>query len=537
MTTTIGQYLLDSLQEHGVNHIFGVPGDYVLRFDKLIEEHTIEYINATRENTAGYMADAYARIKGLGAACITYGVGINITNALAQAYTESSPVILISGAPGTDELLKSYRLHHLINQKSQLDIFKEVTVAQTVLDNPETAAAEIDRVLSLCLAYKKPVYIELPRNMVDKKIKTRKKEKPHPQSCNKTLLKQINHTLQDVLARSKKPVLWVGHEITRFSLSQEVLSFAEKYQIPIVSSLLGKTVISEYHPLFVGLYQGKMSRPDILKFVENCDCLIALGVLLSDMDTGIFTAKLNQEMQIIASEESLKINGQQHEISLSEIVQQLNRIKLSQAFAYKVPQRTLETYESKNKKITADAVFNIIQKHLDKNSVVVTDIGDCLFGGSELVLNQNSFFACSFFGTLGFAVPGAIGAQIAAPDKRVIGIVGDGAFQMTCTELSTAVRYGLDPIIILLNNQGYGTERPLLDGSYNDIVNWNYTALTTMLGGGIGVKIDTEKQFDKALETALSQRKTFYLIEVPIDKTDFSIPMQRFFNVVKTKIN
>ena len=173
-TTTIGQYLLDQLHSYGVNHIFGVPGDYILQFDKQIENHAIEFINATRENTAGYMADAYARLNGIGAACTTYGVGINITNAVSQAYVENSPLVIISGTAGSEEFSSCSYLHHMfksstnhLRDTTQMDIFRKITVAQALLDNPSTAQAQIDWVLEQCLAHKKPVYIEIPRSRVE----------------------------------------------------------------------------------------------------------------------------------------------------------------------------------------------------------------------------------------------------------------------------------------------------------------------------------------------------------------------------------
>jgi TPP-dependent 2-oxoacid decarboxylase len=180
-----------------------------------------------------------------------------------------------------------------------------------------------------------------------------------------------------------------------------------------------------------------------------------------------------------------------------------------------------------NARTTTQRVFECIQSHLLENHLIVSDVGDCLFASSDLVLNQNSFISCAYFASLGFGIPGAIGAQIADPKRRVIAIVGDGGFQMTATELSTALRYHLDPIVIVLNNQGYGTERILLEGSYNDIVNWNYWEIPRFLGGGVGIKAETETEFDGALNKAIAHRGEFYLIEVELEKMDFSPALHR----------
>lgn len=542
--TTIGQYLLDALYKRGVRHIFGLPGDYVLRFDKLIEQHKIHFVNTTRENTAGYMADAYGRFRGMGVACITYGVGINITNALSQAFVESSPLVVISGAAGTDEGLKDVKLHHLINKSpnthpdtTQLEIFKQVTIDQAVLNNPSQAQEMVDRVLDNCIKKSKPVYIEIPRDMVEAVIEKHTPQPNLPPPTDPQALKEAIAEVEHILRTCRRPVIWVGHEIQRFGLADVVLKFAEKYRIPIISSLLGKTTIDEHHPLFVGVYMGQLSNPQVIEFVDQCDCAFVFGVMLTDIDTGIFTAKLNHEQRVVACTDGITIGHHSYnDIALSQFLHKTADLHLDVRFRMEYPSladRKIPVFKAKPKtKITAKRIFECVQHHLTSKSIIATDIGDCLFGSADLVLDQNSFLACAYFASLGFGTPGAIGAQIAEPQKRVIGIVGDGAFQMTSMELSTAVRYGLDPIIIVLNNHGFGTERPLLEGAYNDIQDWNYSEIPRVLGGGIGLLASTEEEFDQALTQAMSERGTFYLIEVPLEKTDFTPTLQCFFELI-----
>lgn len=540
-TMTIGKYLLEALYAKGIKHIFGIPGDYVLRLDKLIEEHKkIQFINATRENTAGYMADAYARFRGLGCACITYGVGLNIVNAMSQAFVEDSPVVLISGTAGTDEFVKHPILHHLINRHAnnshdfditQLSILKNVTIDQAVLTDPETAADEIDRVLEACIREKKPVYIEVPRDKVEAVIPQHKvREAPTPASDPAALQEALEETLK-ILEKSEKPLLWIGHELSRYGLADTVLKFAEKHQIPIVSSLLGKTVVSEKHPLFAGVYSGIMSRPDIQKLVDETDCLILLGVKLSDMDTGMFTAKLDHELKVFADIDQIAINNHEYsKVLFADFIKGLHKLKLNKTYARKTPRPALPAHfkPASGKPTTIARFFECLQSHLKPEYIVFTDVGDCMFGSADLVLGQNSFQACAFFASLGFGTPGSIAAQLALPERRVIGIIGDGAFQMTCMELSTAVRYKLDPVIIVLNNHGYGTERPLLEGDYNDILDWNYYKIPDVLGGGKGIKVETEEALDRALTDALKQRGQFHLIQIELDKLDFSPALTRF---------
>jgi indolepyruvate decarboxylase len=547
-TLPVGQYLLDRLHSYGVEHIFGIPGDYVLQFDKMIEEHPIHFINTTRENTAGFMADAYARTRGLGAACITYGVGINITNAVSQAFVENSPVVIISGAASTKEFLSSQRLHHLFNKplrgrrdETQLEIFKKITVAQTVLENPETAASEIDRVLGECLCQKKPVYIELPRDQVTAPVnyqRDRIDEALHPGS-SQAALSEVLGEIKGILKNCRRPVIWAGHELQRFALADSLLHFAEKYHIPIVTSLLGKSTISENHPLFVGLYQGRMSREEVSSYVESCDCILILGVVFNDVDTGMFTANLENLQKIIASTETISINHHQYnDIFLKDLIDSLSTLDLNIRFKDDYPasiDRGVPAFKPEAAKMTTTRLFECLQSHLSHEHMIVSDFGDCLFGSAELTVEQNSFFSNAFFATLGFGVPGAIAVQIANPGRRVISLVGDGAFQMTCMELSTAIRYGADPIVILLNNHGYATERPLLEGKFNDIGNWNYASLPQVLNGGVGFHVKTEAEFEKALLKSLSARGQYYLIEVELGKADFSPALKRFCKLVEER--
>lgn len=547
-TQTVGTYLLDTLYDEGVRHIFGIPGDYVIRFNKQIESHPIQFINTTRENTAGYIADAYARIAGLGVACITYGVGINIVNSLAQAYVEGSPVVVISGAAGQGESGQQGVLHHLIHQpadgldRTQLEIFKQVTVAQAVLDDSVEAPQKIQEILRICKDTNQPVYIELPRDQVEAPLQ--EVNLPHAQDLKsdpKALQQALDETLQ-LLQQSKRPLIWAGHEVRSYGLQKSLLQFAENNQIPIVSTLLGKTVMDEHHPLFVGVYQGDMSEKSIAQFAHQADACLAIGALLTDVDTGMFTAKLYEEKRIKADKKGIRIGHDDYpNVRFVDFVEGLVNVRRDPVYQYSIPSRSASidtTFVAQaDTKITSARLFDCLQSYISSDQYIVTDIGDCLFGATDLVLRQNSFQACAYFATLGFCVPGAVGAAVALPDRRVIGLVGDGAFQMTAAELSTAARYGLDPVIILLNNHGYGTERPLLEGEFNDIQNWQYSQLAEVLGGnGYGIRVTTEEEFDTALATALAERGRYVIIEVDLEKLDFSPAMERFCALVKSRI-
>ncbi|MFV0341063.1 MAG: alpha-keto acid decarboxylase family protein [Parachlamydiaceae bacterium] len=535
MAETLGNYLLDELYRRGVEHLFGVPGDYVLRFNKTTEAHPMQFINATRENTAGYMADAYARVRGLGAVCTTYGVGLNIVNSISQAYVENSPVVLISGAPGQKELDNSPFLHHLIPKKenarginTQLEILSKITVAQTCLTDPLTAPAEIQRVLNEAVWQKRPVYIEFPRDLVLRELQATSFPPIYPPQGDPALLKQKLNATKALFENAKHPLIWVGHEVMRLKIADQILRFAEKWQIPIATSLLGKSAFDENHPLVLGVYQGEMSRPEVVKYVNQTDGLLMLGLIQTDVDTGLFTTSFEATPKF-----SVKLDSN----LLKEFVYQIFNLDIKKE-KNPLPNKQSPTAHSQpsSEKITIQKALDTLQEKISNDHLLISDVGDCLFGASDLVVPQNSYFSNAYFESLGFAVPGAIGLAIAQKNKRVIALVGDGAFQMTGIELSTALRYSLDPIVILFNNQGYGTERPLIEGNFNDIVNWNYSQLPALLGGGIAVRVETCGQFAQALSDALETRGTYTLIEIVMDKLDFSNAAKRFSQVAQALV-
>src|SRR6188508_855069 len=165
---SIGQYLIRRLQDYGLKHVFGIPGDYIPTFYSMLEASPIDVVGCTREDAAGFAADAYARVHGMGAVCVTYCVGgLSLCNSIAGAYAEKSPVVVISGAPGVDERRSDPLLHHRVRDfNTQREVFEKITVASALLDDPLTAFREIDRCLAAAARYKRPVYLELPRDRV-----------------------------------------------------------------------------------------------------------------------------------------------------------------------------------------------------------------------------------------------------------------------------------------------------------------------------------------------------------------------------------
>jgi indolepyruvate decarboxylase len=541
--SNIGAYLIQRLHEHGVRHVFGVPGDFVLGFNKQLEDSPlVEFINTCDEQGAGFAADAYARLQGLGAVCITYCVGgLKIANTTAQAYAEKSPVVVISGSPGINERAKNPLLHHKVKDfDTQHKVFQQLTVASTVIDDPNTAFQEIDRVIATALRYKRPVYIELPRDMVNQPGNPNYKPAISLESSDPDALQEVLEEAVAMINMAHQPVILAGVEIHRFGLQETLLQLVETTQIPVASTILGKSVFRESHPCYLGVYGGGMGQEDVRQAVESSDCLILLGAFMSDLNLGIFTAHLDPKRSINVTSEKASIQFHTYdEIRLQDFVQGLIAADIRPRLLERSPQTPapLESFPTPDCKITLQRLFARLNAFLSEGIVVIADTGDALFAGSELLIpNRSEFLAPAYYASLGFAVPASLGVQFANPQLRPLVLVGDGAFQMTGLELSTVARYHLNPIVIVLNNKGYGTERPMQDGKFNDVLNWRYSKLPELLGVGVGFEVTTEVELEQALTASRKHTDSFCILDVHLDPSDTSEVLKRLTSALAKKV-
>ncbi len=531
---SIGEYLLRKLENYGIEHIFGIPGDYVLRFYKLIEQSSIQHVGMTREDAAGYAADAYARTKGMGAVCVTYCVGgLSTVNAVAGAYAEKSPVVVISGSPGIKERGKDALLHHKVRDfHTQQRIYDEITVATALLDEPFTAFNEIDRVLDAVYRYKRPGYIEIPRDMVDVRGTLYQGPSTGGHVSDPDVLDAAIDDACNFINKSKKPVILAGVELHRFGYQDKLIKLVEEKRIPVVATLLGKSVIPESHPLYLGIYEGAMGRKEVREFVEDSDCVIILGAFMTDVNLGIYTANLDRARSIYATSEKIAVRYHTYEdVMFDDFIDGINASKLRKRrkpnLGWALPDAEPFAVEA-NAPLTVSRLFQHVNEFISDELTVIADVGDSLFGAVELRIHQHTnFISPAYYTSMGFAVPASVGAQFSMPDTRCLVIVGDGAFQMTGTELSTIVRHEFNPIILVLNNHGYGTERHLLEGTFNDIGCWNYSGMPSLFGTGRGFHVRTEGEFDEAIKAALAETRHFTLIEAELEKLDTSPALAR----------
>ena len=470
-------------------------------------------------------------------------------NTTAQAYAEKSPVVVISGAPGLKEQIKNPMLHHKVRDfDTQKKIFDQITVASTVLGDPQTAAFEIHRVISSALQLKRPVYIELPRDVVSTKISG---QYPHPldiqesQNSDPNALREAITESTNMINAAKRPVIIAGEEIHRFELQDKLLVLVNKTQIPVAATILSKSVISELHPLFIGIYEGAIGQEKAREYVESSDCLIILGATLSDLTLGMFSAYIDQKKVIYVTAEKLSVMYHHYDnidvreffqaLIDSPIVSKQNATHNSDSSAPSSPfSNKLLSITSgaprctPGKKITVRYVFDFLNSCLTNDMIVLADVGDALFAGADLIIRgKTKFLSPAYYASLGFAVPASIGVQVADPSLRSLVIVGDGAFQMTGMELSTALRYNLNPIVVVLNNGIYLTEQLMLKGAFNDLQHWDYSSLPKVIGGGQGFQIETEDHFNNALTVALAHKTTYSILDVHLERDDRSPALDR----------
>jgi indolepyruvate decarboxylase len=540
----VSKFLIERLVNAGVKHIFGVPGDYIIDFYKDIENDArISIINNTDENHSGFAADAYARVNGIGCAVVTYSVGASkVINAVQCAYAERSPLVIISGAPGINERDEEFLLHHIVRHfNSQKKMFDEITCASVTLDNPATAGYEIDKAFEALHHYKRPIYIELPRDIAKQSISydVYNLGTPKPPPTDVDNLEEAIKEVKQFIAESERPAILAGVELARYKLSESMVKFAEKNQIPIATTMLSKSVINEKNSLFAGVYLGPNSAEHTRKLVEESDCLLVFGDYHHDMTLCFKPCTFTKRQIVWANIEKLKIRNHVFaNIQFTDFCKTLFKYEGSPKTKPNLPVvKQTETFEPKpNVKITSSRLFSKIDSVLNRSMAICADIGDSLFGATSLTVHHShQFLSPAFYSSMGAAIPYALGLQTILPEVRPIVIVGDGAFQMSCTELSTIANKKMNPIIFVLNNDGYTTERYFVEGKFNDLHRWNYHKITELFGIGKSTLVKTEEDLEESVNAALDSKELF-VINVILDRTDVSEGLKRMTESLSRKI-
>ena len=275
-----------------------------------------------------------------------------------------------------------------------------------------------------------------------------------------------------------------------------------------------------------------MGREVVRQYVESSDCVIMLGAFMTDINLGVYTARLDPARTISATSEKLSIGYHVYEeVRFKDFMRGLLGLGLRRRSLRKLPRPApIKAFQVRHNQapLSVKRLFERLNCFITENTVVVCDVGDALFGAMDLYIRQRTdFLSPAYYTSMGFAVPACIGAQLANPKSRPLVLVGDGAFQMTGMELATVARYKLNPVVVVLNNFGYGTERHMQDGPYNDVWPWHFSRLPEVLGAGRGFLVRTEAELDQALNQAAKHTSSFCLLDVQLAKLDRSPALDR----------
>jgi indolepyruvate decarboxylase len=537
-----------------------VAGDFVLNFmDYIVASERLELITTCNELNAGYAADAYAKLRGMAAVCVTYNVGgLSLMNAVVGAAAESVPLIVISGAPARRVRKNRLLIHHTNgNLNLQLALYQQFCPFAAVINDPKTAGVIIDTALQACATRKQPVYLELPVDMVDEMLPAAqfpldlaaKEGSSNPEKTAAIVDEVFKRVLE-----AQRPIILAGSEIPRFGLAPQLRKLIEASGLSYITTMGAKGVLEESHPAYLGTYAGTLFCSCAQKYLEQADFVLNLGAGLSDVD---MTRRENLVLPGIAAKTGLiQLNDYAvGSIPLGELMQGLalkfyNHHKVSSGaiiacaaekgsencafWQYKTDlgQRTgclMPHEERPDAQLTVGLLFHEMRKRLTSEMIIVADVGEALLSSIELpVKTSGGYVSQPFYLSIGYSIPATLGAALGGHHvgQRIITLVGDGALQMTAQELSTIARYGLNPIIILLNNDGYAIERAIHDGPYNDIQRWQYHLLPQVFSDRFWCsRVQTPRAFAAAFEKALEHADGPSFIEAVLDPKAISQPL------------
>ncbi|MBN3134501.1 indolepyruvate decarboxylase [Pectobacterium punjabense] len=546
---TVGDYLLDRLAQIGIQHLFGVPGDYNLHFlDHVIRHPEIAWVGCANELNAAYAADGYARCRPAAALLTTFGVGeLSAINGIAGSYAEYLPVIHIAAAPSLTSQRNGELLHHTLgdgdfNHFSRMAA--EVTVAQAHL-TVENATTEIDRVIGEALSQHKPVYLFLPLDVAAAPVSTR----PYPLVIPEPLrsddaLRAFTAAATGMLGKAKLVSLLADFLAQRVGVAEQIQRWLDKTPLPHATLLMGKGTLNEQHRSFTGTYAGGGSHEAIRAHIEDADVIISIGVRYTDTITTGFSHQISCEKNIDIQPTLARVGNQIFpSVPMSDAIAALEKITAPLAPRWDhhtITPPALPPSEHKSA-LNQREFWQQMQRFLRPGDILVTDQGTSCFGAATLRLPRDCHFIVQpLWGSIGYSLPAAFGAQIAEPERRVVLLIGDGSLQLTVQELGSIIRDRLNMVIVVLNNEGYTVERAIHgpEQRYNDIAAWNWTRLPAALGADENEILCEQVRSPAALAQVLEQvnaESRLSLIEVVLPRMDIPALLRTITQSLETR--
>lgn len=518
-TLKLAEYLFIRLHQLGVRSIHGVPGDYNLTLLDYLEPAGIDWVGNCNELNAGYAADGYARIKGVGALITTFGVGeLSAINAIAGAYCERAPVVHVVGTPERDAQDSRSKVHHTFNDgdfRRFAQMQEQITVAQASLRNIDSAPAQIDAVLRECILHSRPVYIQVPVDLVNSRVPAGRLWSD-PLSLDAisigtmvpTALELALSIVLEKIRSAKQPVILVDGESRALRITEDVQSIVDLTKWPTWTTTFAKGLVDETASNVHGVYRGSYD-PRAKAFVNGSDLILCFGPHFSSTNTFDFTSVPPEAATVIYTDNEVRIGKQTFRdipasVAVSHLRQELGSLKFKMGGTYDTDlSHRNDTRSSSSvpgdENITQDRMWRFFANFIRPGDIVLGETGTAGYGVQEFRLPRGSrVFAPVTWLSIGYMLPAAQGAALAQRDligssdyynlrqARTVLFIGDGSFQMTVQELSTIIRQRLNVVIFLLNNDGYTIERCIhgLKNEYNDIGRWRYTQAPLFLGAG-----------------------------------------------------
>ncbi|EEF6913581.1 alpha-keto acid decarboxylase family protein [Salmonella enterica] len=527
---TVADYLLDRLAGCGIGHLFGVPGDYNLQFlDHVIDHPTLRWVGCANELNAAYAADGYARMSGTGALLTTFGVGeLSAINGIAGSYAEYVPVLHIVGAPCSAAQQRGELMHHTLGDGDFRHFYRmsqAISVASSILDE-QNACFEIDRVLGEMLAARRPGYIMLPADVAKKTAIPPTEALALPvHEAQSGVETAFRYHARQCLMNSRRIALLADFLAGRFGLRPLLQRWMAETPIAHATLLMGKGLFDEQHPNFVGTYSAGASSKEVRQAIEDADRVICVGTRFVDTLTAGFTQQLPAERTLEIQPYASRIGETWFNLPMAQAVSALRELCLECAFAPPPTRSAGQPVRIDKGELTQESFWQTLQQYLKPGDIILVDQGTAAFGAAALSLPDGAEVVVQpLWGSIGYSLPAAFGAQTACPDRRVILVIGDGAAQLTIQEMGSMLRDGQAPVILLLNNDGYTVERAIHGAAqrYNDIASWNWTQIPPALNAAQQAecwRVTQAIQLAEVLERlARPQRLSF--IEVMLPKAD-----------------
>ncbi|GMM32392.1 indolepyruvate decarboxylase 6 [Martiniozyma asiatica (nom. inval.)] len=545
----LGEYLFRRLQNTGIKSVFGVPGDFNLALlDYIDNVDDLKWVGNANELNAAYEADGYSRVNGFSALITTYGVGeLSAVNGVAGSYAEHIGLIHIVGMPSISAVKNKLLLHHTLGDSRYyafMHMSENISLQASVVENLESAPQLIDDLLYLAFTKKKPVYLGLPSNFVNELVPADRLETPLDFTLppnDKDSEAEFIDNFVDLLSKSKKPVLLVDACANRHGVSEEVKKFAEITKIPAFITPMGKSTFDEDSPEFHGIYVGALTHPDTKEIVESSDCIVSMGSLLSDYNTGSFTYSYKTLNVTEFHSNYCKFKKATYEnLQMKHTLGALNEKLASLTFNFDKVEKPKSIFAYKEAEncpgevtITQDYLWKRLSLFLKEGDVLVTETGTSSFGVLETHLPKGvKTISQVLWGSIGFSLPAATGATFAVADqdvqkyKRVILFIGDGSLQLTVQAISDACKWNLPLYLFVLNNNGYTIEKLIhgLHADYNQIQPWKHLKMLDVFAdkaANESIRVDSAKALDSLFkDEAFNTPDKIRVIELMLEEFD-----------------